>query len=112
MSEFTTGAWAAAKEEYQRRMAPIEQSISQRLRQLFTTAIVPAMVAAVAGGGGTGGTQPQQVFQDLKKYSGLLGMPIIASTLVGEKEALAKQIDKHLVGRGGRRWRKVRACAL
>ena len=98
-------------------MAPIEQSISQRLRQLFTTTIVPSMVAAVAGGsggaggGGAGGAagslaQPQQVFQDLKKYSGLLGMPIIASTLANEKDALAKQVDKHLVrglggGRGG-----------
>ena len=103
VSEFTSSAWLAAKEEYQRRMAPIEQSISQRLRQLFTTTIVPSMVAAVAGsaGGGSGSAgslaQPQQVFQDLKKYSGLLGMPIIASTLASEKDALAKQVDKHLV---------------
>jgi hypothetical protein len=83
-------------------MAPIEQSISQRLRQLFTTTIIPSMVAAVqaggnrhAGGAGVGSlAQPQQVFQDLKRYSGLLGMPIIASTLVSEKDALAKQVKR------------------
>lgn len=37
-------------------------------------------------------TQPLQIFQELKKYSGLMGMPIIASTLVAEKDALAKQV--------------------
>ncbi|KAG1663699.1 hypothetical protein FOA52_013267 [Chlamydomonas sp. UWO 241] len=95
VSDFGASAWNAAKDEYARRMQPVEQSVSARLRQMFSSQIVPAMVAAVGSGQG-GATQPQQVFQDLKRYSGLLGMPIIASTLSAEKEALAKQVDKHL----------------
>lgn len=38
----------------------------------------------------------QQVFQELKRYGGLLSRPTIASTLAAEKEQLAKQVDKHL----------------
>jgi dynein heavy chain 2 len=94
VSDFTSASWKGAKEEYQKRMGPIEQSISQRLRTLFTSTIVPAMVAAVnpqSSGGAV--TQPLQIFQELKKYSGLMGMPIIASTLVAEKDALAKQVN-------------------
>lgn len=94
VSEFTAGAWNAAKDDYQRRMTPVEQSITQRLRQLFATSM------AAVGSGGV--TQPQQVFQDLRKYSGLLSMPIVASTLSSEKEALAKQVCSSL-----RHWQPV-----
>lgn len=32
------------------------------------------------------------MFQELKRYGGLLGRPVIAATLAAEKEALAKQV--------------------
>ncbi|KAJ9505745.1 hypothetical protein QJQ45_029246, partial [Haematococcus lacustris] len=100
VSEFTAPAWQAARVEYERRMAPLEQRISQKLRELFGAVIIPSLMAAVSGSLGSGASstaaQPQQVFQELKRYGALLGRPTIAATLSGEKEALAKQIDKHL----------------
>lgn len=35
VSDFAATAWRAAKDDYERRMAPIEQRISQKLRELF-----------------------------------------------------------------------------
>ncbi|MEW5298925.1 MAG: hypothetical protein WDW36_001995 [Sanguina aurantia] len=85
VSDFTAPQWRAAKAEYERRMSPIEQRISQKLKELFGAVILPGLAGA-----------PAQVFQELKRYSGLLGRPLIAATLADEKDALAKQVDKHL----------------
>lgn len=102
VSDFTAPQWRAAKEEYERRMSPIEQRISQKLKELFGAVILPGLAGAVARGGAGGrgqvaagggsALQPAQVFQELKRYSGLLGRPLIAATLAGEKDALAKQV--------------------
>lgn len=82
-------------------MSPIEQRISQKLKELFGAVILPGLAGAVARGGARGAgqiagggsaLQPAQVFQELKRYSGLLGRPLIAATLAGEKDALAKQV--------------------
>lgn len=35
VSDYASPAWRAAKDEYERRMAPLEQRISQKLRELF-----------------------------------------------------------------------------
>jgi dynein heavy chain 2 len=35
ISDFSAPEWLAGKEEYERRMAPIEQRLSQKLRELF-----------------------------------------------------------------------------
>lgn len=35
VSEYTTAAWQSAQEEYDRRMAPVENHISQKLKELF-----------------------------------------------------------------------------
>ena len=35
VSEFTEPAWHAAWDEYERRMAPIEQRMAQKLKELF-----------------------------------------------------------------------------
>ncbi len=36
----------------------------------------------------------QQVLQELKRYGSLIGRPVIAKTLEGEKDALAKQVRR------------------
>ncbi len=43
VSEFSAPQWQAALDEYQRRMAPVEQQISGRLRELFGEAAAAAL---------------------------------------------------------------------
>ena len=37
VSDYTAPQWRAARDEYERRMAPIEARISQKLKELFGT---------------------------------------------------------------------------
>ncbi|GFR50179.1 hypothetical protein Agub_g12346, partial [Astrephomene gubernaculifera] len=103
VSEYTSHVWKAALEDFERRMIPIEQRISQKLKELFGSVIIPSLTSAIGPGrggdrGATGSSliQPQQVFAEIKRYSNLMGRPNIASALQSEKELLAKQVDRHL----------------
>jgi len=93
VSEYNMPAWRSGKEDFERRMEPLEQRISQKLREMFGATILPALISAVTG---DAAVQPQQVFQDLRRFGGLLSRPAVASALTSEKEALAKQVDKHV----------------
>eukprot|EP00798_Chlamydomonas_sp_ICE-L_P009046 gene9045-16169_t len=46
VSEYTLPAWRAAREEYERRMDLIEQRVSQKLKELFRSTILPSLMAA------------------------------------------------------------------
>ncbi|KAG2426397.1 hypothetical protein HYH02_014824 [Chlamydomonas schloesseri] len=103
VSEFNTHVWKAAHEDFERRMGPIEQRISQKLKELFASTIIPSLTSAIGPGRGgdraaAGGSliQPQQVFAEIKRYSSLMGRKNIASALQSEKESLSKQVDRHL----------------
>ncbi|KAG2486208.1 hypothetical protein HYH03_015170 [Edaphochlamys debaryana] len=101
VTDFTAHVWKAAHEDFERRMGPIEQRISQKLKELFGSVIIPSLTSAVAQGRGDKGNssaliQPQQVFAEIKRYSSLMGRKNIAAALQVEKEHLAKQVDKHL----------------
>lgn len=63
VSEYIKPLWSAAKEEYERRMQPIEERLSQKLKELFGSVLIPSFTAAVSKHGERGGTvaQPHQV---------------------------------------------------
>ena len=65
ISEYVEPLWTAAKEEYERRMGPIEERLSQKLKELFGSVLIPSLTAAVSKHGERGGTvaQPHQVLQ-------------------------------------------------
>lgn len=46
-SVYTDPLWATAKADFEQRMVPIEKRISQKLRELFGSVLVPALAAAV-----------------------------------------------------------------
>nr|BBC28429.1 cytoplasmic dynein 1b heavy chain [Yamagishiella unicocca] len=103
VSEFTAHIWKAALEDFEKRMGPIEQRISQKLKELFGSVIIPSLTSAIGTGrggdrsaAGSSLIQPQQVFAEIKRYSSLMGRRNIASALQTEKEHLAKQVDRHL----------------
>ncbi|GLI62890.1 cytoplasmic dynein 1b heavy chain [Volvox africanus] len=103
VSEFTSHVWKAAVENFEQRMSPIEQRISQKLKELFGSVIIPSLTSATgpSRGGDRSATgtlliQPQQVFAEIKRYSTLMGRRTIAAALQTEKEHLAKQVDRHL----------------
>ncbi|KXZ45909.1 DHC7 protein [Gonium pectorale] len=103
VSDYTTHVWKSALEDFERRMGPIEQRISQKLKELFGSVIIPSLTSAIGPGrGGDRGAagssliQPQQVFAEIKRYSGLMGRKNIANALQTEKEHLAKQVDRHI----------------
>lgn len=83
ISEYVAPLWAAAKEEYGRRMHPIEDRLSQKLKELFGSVLIPSLTAAVSKHGERGGlvAQPHQVFREFKRYGGLLSRPLISERL-------------------------------
>ncbi|WIA17572.1 hypothetical protein OEZ85_014399 [Tetradesmus obliquus] len=111
VSEFTGAAWATAAAEHERRLEAVEARISQKLRELFATVIIPNMAlsnsqqagqrggasaaaAAAAAAAGAGSVaHPQQLFQELRQYSRLLSRRGLAAALEAELLALAKQED-------------------
>nr|BCL66104.1 cytoplasmic dynein 1b heavy chain [Volvox africanus] len=101
VSEYSAHVWKAALEEFERRMSPIEERISQKLKELFGSVIIPSLTSATGRGGdkyptGSSLVQPQQVFAEVKRYNSLMGRRTIAAALQAEKEHLAKQVDRHL----------------
>nr|ADI46856.1 DHC1bf [Volvox carteri f. nagariensis] len=103
VSEYTSHVWRVAIEDFERRMSPIEQCISQKLKELFGSVIIPSLTSAIGPGHGgdrsaASGSliQPQQVLAEVKRYGGLMCRRTIAVALQTEKEHLAKQVDRHL----------------
>ncbi|KAK9815706.1 hypothetical protein WJX72_008353 [[Myrmecia] bisecta] len=99
VGEFAAPAWASARADYESRMGPGEQRISQKLRELIKTSLLPALTAANNDRGdrsASNGAQPHQVFAELKRYAGLLARPSVAAALQPEMAALVDQTDRHL----------------
>ena len=98
-SVYTDPLWATAQADFEQRMVPIEKRISQKLRELFGSVLVPALAAAVSkhgDRGGAGGAEAEQTLYDLMRYKELFSRPVIAAALDKERSDIHKQMMRHL----------------
>ncbi|KAK3283536.1 hypothetical protein CYMTET_8768 [Cymbomonas tetramitiformis] len=98
-SVYTEPLWKAAKDEYEKHMVPIESRISQKLRELFGSVLIPSLSATVSKHGDRGSAalaEAHQVFNELSRYGELMSRKVIADALATERASLLKQMTSHL----------------
>ena len=100
VSEFTAPLWDAARSDYNQRMRPIDDRLSQKLRELFKARLLPSLATAVKKQGddhATAMAQPHQVLREVKaRYVELLRRPTIAHALVEERRQLGESLERFL----------------
>ena len=99
VSEYTEPLWEAACSDYDQRMRPIENRMSQKLREHFGARLLPALAAAVKKQGderGAAMAQPHQVLREVARYSELLRRPTVAIALAMERKQLGDSLEQFL----------------
>ena len=99
VSEYTASLWEAACSDYDQRMRPIEDRMSQKLREHFRVRLLPSLGSALleqAEGRSASMTQPQQVLTEVARYSELLRRPTIATALSSERKQLCDNLERIL----------------
>ena len=99
VSEYTAPLWEAARGDYDRRMAPIEERMSQKLREHFGGSLLPSLQASMRSRGDDSAdamAQPHQVLREVARYAELLRRPAVAQSLSVERNALADALERFL----------------
>ena len=99
VSKYTEPLWEAACSDYDQRMRPIEDRMSQKLREHFGARLLPALAAAVKKQGderGAAMAQPHQVLREVARYSELLRRPTVAIALAMERKQLGDSLEEFL----------------
>jgi dynein heavy chain 2 len=99
VSEFTAPLWDAACSDYDQKMRPIEERLSQKLREHFGARLLPSLAAAVKKQGdqqSAAMAQPHQVLREVARYAELLRRPTMARALAGERKQLGESLERFM----------------
>ncbi|GMH35100.1 hypothetical protein BSKO_02968 [Bryopsis sp. KO-2023] len=99
VSDYTQAPWEAAREQYEMKIAPMEERVGRKLKEMLRSELIPSLSSAVSSHGNRSapvGAQPHQIFSELRKFGGLLSRPTISKGIQPERDAFSAQIDKHL----------------
>ena len=99
VSEYTAPLWEAARGDYDRRMSPIEDKMSEKLREHFGARLIPSLQASMRSRGDDSAVamaQPHQVLREVGRYAELLRRPAVAQSLTSERNLLADSLERFL----------------
>jgi dynein heavy chain 2 len=80
-------------------MRPVEDRISEKLREHFGARLLPSLATALQNHedqGADAAAQPHQVFREVTKYSELLRRPAVARALERERAKLGAGLEQFL----------------
>ena len=99
VSMYVVPLWDAACADYDGRMRPVEDRISEKLREHFGARLLPSLATALQNHedqGADAAAQPHQVFREVTKYSELLRRPAVARALERERAKLGAGLEQFL----------------
>jgi len=106
VNAYATVAWETAESEYDNAMVPAMAKVFEKLRELFSSELLPGVQAAVqelkekqsdvGKVSSSAVAHPYQLLKRFSKYKDLLLKPAIAAKLKNERAKLAKMLQQYV----------------